>query len=131
MHHSKERIRSEVYSNPDKDGSEDHSRSESNRGVHRRGDSKHWGHGVGHERHGRTSSGGRNDRGYDRDSSGRQRDRDSSSRQYDREYNGDHDRKRSRYEGYRRTPGKKNFLTLNLSSSHPKKENYLIIKSYL
>ncbi|XP_057530886.1 pre-mRNA-splicing factor ATP-dependent RNA helicase DEAH7 [Amaranthus tricolor] len=106
MHHSKERIRSEVYSNPDKDGSEDHSRSESNRGVHRRGDSKHWGHGVGHERHGRTSSGGRNDRGYDRDSSGRQRDRDSSSRQYDREYNGDHDRKRSRYEGYRRTPGR-------------------------
>lgn len=83
MRHSNRSVRSEVYSRHDKDGYEDYSRSERNRGTPRRE----------HERYDGGSSGGR----YERD---------SSSRRNDRDYSGEYERKRSRYEGPRRTPGR-------------------------
>ncbi|KNA17580.1 hypothetical protein SOVF_078160 [Spinacia oleracea] len=92
LHHSKKSVRSEVHSR-DRDSSEDIPRSERNRETHRRG--------AEHERD-RGSSGGR----YDRDYSGGRYDRDSSGRHTDRDNSGGYERKRSRYEGSRRTPGR-------------------------
>ncbi|XP_021746743.1 pre-mRNA-splicing factor ATP-dependent RNA helicase DEAH7-like isoform X1 [Chenopodium quinoa] len=82
MHHSKRSIRSEVYSRNDRDSSQDNSRSERTKGTHRHG--KDRSRGAEHERYDRGSSSRWNDRGYD----------------------GEYDRKRGRYEGSRRTPGR-------------------------
>lgn len=112
MHHSKKSVRSEVYSRHDKDSSEEHSRSERKRGTQRHGaDNKDWSRVSEHERYDRGSSDGRYDRDsnarrYERDSSVRRYDRDSSGRRNDRDYSGEYERKRGRYEGSRRTPGR-------------------------
>ncbi|KAL2896795.1 Pre-mRNA-splicing factor ATP-dependent RNA helicase DEAH7, partial [Bienertia sinuspersici] len=94
MNYSNRSVRSEVYSRHDKDGYENYYRRERNRSTHRRSsDSKDRIHGAEHER-------------YERGSSSARYERDSSGRRYDRDYAGDYERKRSRYEGYRRTPGR-------------------------
>ncbi|KMT20187.1 hypothetical protein BVRB_1g001940 [Beta vulgaris subsp. vulgaris] len=100
-HHSKG-VRSEVFLIHDRDDSEENSRSERNRGTPRRhADSKGWSRAE-HDRYERGSSAGR----YDRDSNSRRYDRDSSSRRYNRDNSGEYESKRSRYEGYRLTPGR-------------------------
>lgn len=115
-HHSKG-VRSEVFLIHDRDDSEENSRSERNRGTPRRhADSKGWSRAE-HDRYERGSSAGR----YDRDSNSRRYDRDSSSRRYNRDNSGEYESKRSRYEGYRLTPGKSIHVILNLPPTIQKK----------